>query len=155
MKAVVARGLEALEVKRLRDQVGRLFATLQEAAESEGPLAAGAWSPPVDVCETDRMVNIRVELPGVSADQIKLGLTSTRLRIWGTKKNRVSRQRVVSHLCSERSFGNFSRIVHLRWTISIKEARAELTNGVLIVRLPKTKDRRGTEFRVPIKETQG
>jgi HSP20 family protein len=152
MKAVVARGLEALEIKRLRDRIGRLFATLQEAAEAEGPLATGAWSPPVDVCETEGAVTVRVELPGISAEQIKVGLTSTKLRIWGTKKKRVSRQRVVSHLCSERSYGNFSRVVHLRWTISIKEVRAELANGVLIVRLPKTKDRRGTEFRVPIKE---
>jgi len=152
MKAVVARGLEALEIKRLRDQIGRLFATLQEAAEADGEMATGAWAPPIDVCETERVVTIRVELPGINADQIKLALTSTKLRIWGVKKKRVARQRIVSHLCSERSYGNFTRVVHLRWTISIKEARAELANGVLIIRLPKTQDRRGTEFRIPIKE---
>jgi HSP20 family protein len=153
MKAVVATPLEALEKKRLRDQIGRLFATLQEAVAADGPLAAGAWSPPVDVCETDRFISVRIELPGVSAEQIKIALTSTKLRIWGTKKKRPSRQRILSHLCSERSYGNFSRVVPLRWTISVREARAELVNGVLIVRLPKTRDRRGTEFRVPIKET--
>jgi HSP20 family protein len=152
MKAVVARGLEALEIKRLRDQIGRLFATLQEAAEADDEMAAGAWAPPIDVCETERVVTIRVELPGINADQIKLALTSTKLRIWGVKKKRVARQRIVSHLCSERSYGNFTRVVHLRWTISIKEARAELANGVLIIHLPKTQDRRGTEFRIPIKE---
>jgi HSP20 family protein len=153
MRAVVATGLEALEIKRLRDRIGRLFATLQEAVEADAPLATGAWSPPVDVCETERLISVRIELPGVTADQIKIGLTSSKLRIWGTKKKRVSRQRIVSHLCSERSYGNFSRIVHLRWTINIRETRAELANGVLIIRLPKTRDRRGTEFRVPIKET--
>ncbi|MDX6610956.1 MAG: hypothetical protein QOD75_142 [Blastocatellia bacterium] len=153
MKAVVATPLEALEKKRLRDRIGRLFATLQEAVEADGPLAAGAWSPPVDVCETDHFISVRIELPGVTADQIKIALTSSRLRIWGTKKKRPSRQRTISHLCSERSYGNFSRVVPLRWTISVREARAELADGVLIVRLPKTKDRRGTEFRVPIKET--
>jgi HSP20 family protein len=152
MKAVVATGLERLEIKRLRDRIGQLFATLQEAVEADAPLATGAWSPPVDVCETDRLVTVRIELPGVTADQIKIGLTNTKLRIWGEKKKRASRQRIVSHLCSERSYGNFSRIVHLRWPIGIREAKAELANGVLIVRLPKTKDRRGTEFRVPIKE---
>lgn len=153
MKAVVATGLEALEIKRLRDRIGRLFATLQEAVEADAPLASGAWSPPVDVCETERLITVRVELPGISADQVKIGLTSTKLRIWGAKKKRRAPQRVVSHLCSERRYGNFSRIVHLRWTIDIRAARAELVNGVLMVRLPKTKDRRGTEFRVPIKET--
>jgi HSP20 family protein len=153
MKAVVATGLERLEIKRLRDRIGRLFATLQEAVEADAPLATGAWSPPVDLCETERFITVKVELPGVTADQIKIGLTSTKLRIWGEKKKRIPRPRPVSHLCSERSYGNFSRIVPLRWTISIREARAELANGVLIIRLPKTKDRRGTEFRVPIKDT--
>ncbi len=118
----------------------------------DAPLAPGAWAPAVDVCETEQLITVRVELPGIAAEHIKIGLTSTELRIWGDKKKRMPRQRIVSHLCSERSYGNFSRIVHLRWTISIREAKAELTNGVLTVRLPKTKDRRGTEFRVPIKE---
>ena len=153
MKAVVSTGLERLEIKRLRDRIGRLFATLQEAVEVDAPLAPGAWAPAVDVCETEKLITVRVELPGIGADHIKIGLTSTKLRIWGEKKKRMPRQRILSHLCSERSYGNFSRIVHLRWTISIREAKAELTNGVLTVRLPKTKDRRGTEFRVPIKET--
>lgn len=153
MKAVVATGLERLEIKRLRDRIGRLFATLQEAVEVDAPLAPGAWAPAVDVCETDKLITIRVELPGIGAEHIKIGLTSTKLRIWGDKKKRIPRQRILSHLCSERSYGTFSRIVHLRWTIDIREAKAELTNGVLTVRLPKTKDRRGTEFRVPIKET--
>ena len=74
IKPIRATGLERLELQRLRDRVGRLFAALQEATEAENPLASGAWAPPVDVCETEKMIIIRVELPGVSADQIKIGL---------------------------------------------------------------------------------
>lgn len=152
MKAARATGLERLELERLRDRVGRLFAALEEATDADVPPVPGAWSPPVDLCETENGVTVRVELPGVRAEQIKLGLTNTQLRISGEKKKRIPRSRVISHLCSERSYGHFSRVVPLRWAVAAREATAELIGGVLIIHLPKLKDRRGTEFRIPIRE---
>src|SRR6185503_17479980 len=109
IKPIRATGLERLELQRLRDRVGRLHAALEEATEAENPLASGAWAPPVDLCETAKMIALRVELPGVAADQIKIGLTNDKLRIWGEKKRRPSRRRIISYLCSERSFGKFGR----------------------------------------------
>jgi HSP20 family protein len=152
IKAAHAIGLERLELKRLRDHVGRLFAALQEAAEADAPPAPGAWTPPVDLCEAEDAIYVRVELPGVRATEIKLGLTSAQLRISGEKKKHAPRRRIISHLCSERSYGHFSRVVPLRWSVHVREATAALKNGVLIVRLPKLRDRRGAEFKVPIKE---
>jgi len=153
MKPIRATGLERLELQRLRDRVGRLFASLQEATEADDPLASGAWAPPVDLCETDDAIFIRVELPGVNPDQIKIGVTNTQLRIWGEKKRRVRRNRIISHLCSERSYGRFSRIVPLRWSVSVRDGTAELAKGILLVRLPKTVDRRGAEFTIEVKDT--
>lgn len=148
-------GLERLELLRLRDRVGRLFAALQEATVAEDPLASGAWAPPVDLCEATDALYVRVELPGLSADQIQIGLTNTQLRIWGEKKRSVAAQPITSHLCSERSYGRFSRLVPLRWTVSVREATAELANGLLLIRLPKIEDRRGVEFKLTVKEAIG
>jgi HSP20 family protein len=152
IKAAHATGLERLELERLRDRVGRLFDALQEATLDDAPATPGAWSPPVDLCETSDAITLRVELPGVAASQIKIGLTGTHLRICGEKKKRTPRTRIISHLCSERSYGHFSRTVPLRWTINVREATAELSNGILIIRLPKRRDRRGAEFKVTIRE---
>jgi HSP20 family protein len=104
------------------------------------------------VCETKDDVTVRVEVPGVRAEHLAVGLTTTQLRVCGEKKKRVTRNRILSHLCSERTYGHFSRTVPLRWTVNVRAATAELVNGVLVVRLPKQKDRRGVEFKVPIKE---
>jgi HSP20 family protein len=145
-------GLKRIELERLRDGVGRLYAALQEATEAEVPVAGASWAPPVDLCETKDEITVRVELPGIAASQIKIGLTNTHLRICGEKKKRAPRNRIISHLCSERSYGHFSRVVPLRWTVNVNAATAELANGVLIIRLPKQKDRRGAEFKIPIKE---
>ena len=154
VKNVGPAGLERIELKRLMERVGRLFSVLQEAAQEQLPEIAGAWVPPVDVCETANAICLRIELPGVSASQIKIGLNSSKLRIYGEKKKRNPRLRIVSHFCSERSYGHFNRVLPLRWTISVKDATAELMHGMLCINLPKIKDRRGSEFRVPIIDTE-
>ena len=152
IKPIRATGLERLEVQLLRDRVGQIYAALQEATEAENPLVSGTWAPPVDLCETETAILIRAELPGVTADQIKIGLTNTKLRIWGEKKRRPNRRKVISYHCSERSFGKFGRIVPLRWSVCIRDATAELRGGMLHITLPKIQDRRGEEVLVEVKD---
>jgi HSP20 family protein len=153
VKSVGPAGLQRIELKRLTERIGQLFTVLQEAADAQMAEVPGAWIPPVDVCETANAICVRIELPGVSAHQIKIGLNGNKLRICGQKKKKEFRKRIVSHLCSERSYGNFNRVVPLRWTISVTKARAELSCGVLLIDLPKINDRRGSEFRIPVVET--
>jgi len=153
VKSTGAAGLERIELKQLAERVGKLYSVLREAAEAElTPLAA--FKPPTDVCESADAVCIRIELPSVSANQIKIALMSDKIRVYGEKKKRNPRQKIISHLCSERNYGRFSRVVPLRWTISVQDAKAELRDGVLMIHLPKTRDRRGSEFKVPIKEIE-
>jgi|ERR1041385_5620285 HSP20 family protein len=152
VKSVGSAGLERIELKRLTERIGRLYSILHEAAEVETTPLAGAFVPPVDVCETADRVCIRIELPGVKADEIKIGLNGNQIRICGEKKRRKPRQRITSHLCSERNYGQFNRVVPLRWTISVKDTSAELKDGVLLIHLPKINDRRGYEYQIPITE---
>ncbi|HYX29689.1 MAG TPA: Hsp20/alpha crystallin family protein [Pyrinomonadaceae bacterium] len=153
VKSTGAAGLERIELKKLAERVGKIYSVLREAVEVDvTPLAA--FKPPTDVCETSDAVFVRIELPGVTANQIKLALTSEKILIYGEKKKKNPRQKIVSHLCSERNYGRFRRVVPLRWTISVKETTAELKDGVLLIRLPKIKDRRGSEIKIPIKEIE-
>lgn len=145
-------GLERIELERLRNRVGRLVAALQELVDDVPGGAAGVWTPPVDLCESGAAIVVRAELPGVAAEEIELAMTGTSLRISGKKKKRRAARGVVSHLCSERAFGAFSRTVPLRWSVKTRGATAQLEDGVLTVRLPKLADRRGEEYKIPIKE---
>jgi HSP20 family protein len=96
------------------------------------------------------VIDVRIELPGVTIGQVRVGLNGNKLRICGEKKKRAARQRVISHHCTERTYGHFDRVIPLRWSIDISAATAELSNGMLLVHLPKLKERRGSEFKVPI-----
>lgn len=152
VKSVGPAGLERIELKRLTERIGWLFSLLQEAAAAQTPTIAGTWSPLVDVCETTKAIEVRIEVPGITAAQVKVGLNGNKLRISGDKKKQSSRQRITSHLCSERAYGRFERVVPIRWPVEVKGASADLAKGVLLVRLPKLKDRRGSEIIVPITE---
>jgi len=148
-KAVHAIMLERGDLERLRARVNRLLAALQEASEMEALDAPGTWLPPVDLSESPSCVTVEMELPGVRADSVAVILTNERLTVTGKKRKGAPRG-VISHLCSERSYGNFKRAVPLRWPIRADGATATLKNGVLVVRLPKLEDRRGTEFRIEV-----
>ena len=153
VRSVGPAGLERIELKRLTERVEWLSSLLQEAVAAQTPAIAGTWAPSVDVCETTKAINVRIELPGVTIGQVKVGLNGNKLRICGEKKKRALRQRIVSHHCSERTYGHFDRVIPLRWSIDIKAATAELSNGMLLVHLPKLNDRRGSEFKIPIIQT--
>lgn len=148
-KPLPAAGLEHIELERLRRRVERLFAALQEATEEAALSVPGTIVPPVDLCESEDVLTVRVEMPGVPAEALTVTLTNTELRVAGRKKKGATRGRLV-HLCSERSYGLLSRTVPLRWPVSVRDATAELHRGVLVVRLPKLKDRRGAEFRITV-----
>ncbi len=153
-KPVRATGLEGIELERLRDRVGQLFATLQEAAEEVAPPDPGTWSPIVDLCEESDAVVVRIELPGVSVEQIEVVSTNAQLRVSGIRKRSVPRGRIV-HLCSERAYGYFYRAVPLRWSVRAREATASLRDGVLTVRLPKLDERRGASFQITVTDDGG
>ncbi|HVG39226.1 MAG TPA: Hsp20/alpha crystallin family protein [Pyrinomonadaceae bacterium] len=151
--AAHATGLEGIELERLRERLGQLYAILEEAAAAVAPPAPGEWAPAVDLCEAEEVITVKVELPGVERERIGVTLSGSQLIISGEKNRRApSRRRGISHLCSECSSGRFSRTLPLRWTISVREATAELRDGVLVVRLPKLKERRGAAFKIPVSE---
>ncbi|HEX6182571.1 MAG TPA: Hsp20/alpha crystallin family protein [Pyrinomonadaceae bacterium] len=150
-RTVHAAIFDPAELERLRGRVGRLLLALQEASEMAAGEAGAAWLPAVDLCESDSCVTVSVELPGVRAEQIEVALTNDELRVRGRKRKGAPRG-VISHLCSERSFGQFARTILLRWPVRKNAATAELKDGVLTVRLPKLEDRRGAEHKIEVKE---
>jgi HSP20 family protein len=147
-KTLHATVFDRAQLERLRGRVGRLFVALQEASEMAAG-EAGAWLPPVDLCESGECVTVRVELPGVRAEHLEVSLTNEELRVRGRKRKGAPRG-VTRHLCSERSFGQFARNIPLRWPVRRDGATAALRDGVLTVRLPKLRERRGGEHVIAV-----
>lgn len=143
-------GFERVEIERLRQKFERLFSVLEESIEADSLEVFGAFLPAVDLRETEKAVFICVELAGVKSEDINLFVNSKELCIEGVRKTSKRTQKAISHFCCERQYGKFRRVIQLRWAIDLKDANAELKNGLLEIYLPKLADRRGKVVKIPI-----
>jgi HSP20 family protein len=116
------------------------------------PLSIGSWTPPVDKCQTESHVVIRVELPGVKLSDISISFRVESLRIQGVKRAPVSSHKLLCYYCLERRYGKFDRTLHISWTVNPRQATAYLDKGILTIELPKLKDRRGETISIAIAE---
>jgi HSP20 family protein len=134
------------ESAEFADELRRIFGELAGATPE---WASGECSPPVDVYETEALLEIVVDLPGVTATAIRVVLKGPTVLIAGHKLPRRGRGDSSFHLV-ERDFGRFIRTVRLPRPFDGSRARASLAEGELRVSLPKVRDRRGTSIAVPV-----
>jgi HSP20 family protein len=135
----------------LADDVHRLLDDLARRRPDRRQLVAGECMPVVDVFETDRSVEIVLDLPGVAADAVRILFKAGVLLIVGEKERPdVSRRGPSSFHLVERDFGRFARAVRVHAAVDAARARARLKDGELRIILPKLPERRGRELLVSI-----
>jgi HSP20 family protein len=123
---------------------------LMEAEAFLDSLTLGTWLPNVDLCETNELYTVRVELPGVDLEDISLTIQDAVVRVSGVKREPNVSQKLLCYYCLERRYGKFLREINLESVVDAHRATAQLDNGVLIVELPKLVDRRGRVLEIPI-----
>ena len=110
----------------------------------------GAFSPRVDVNESDKEIKVAAELPGLDENQIEVSLAHNVLTISGEKKEEKE-DKGKNFYRMERSYGSFQRSVPLPVEIETDKVEAKFKKGVLTITLPKTAEARKQAKRIPIK----
>jgi HSP20 family protein len=137
----VQRGKIARELAALEEQMDRAFERVL-ASTSRLP-GADAWRPALDVLETERSIVLRVELAGVTSDEVKLVVDGEYVQISGrrTLSRAGQNQR---HLLIELPQGPFERVLRMRTPYDADAVTAKLENGILVVELPRVESRTRT-----------
>ena len=91
--------------------------------------------PDVDICETDDMLRLWADMPGVTEKDVEVILKDGMLTITGMVDASVYNQ--LSPIYTEYNVGNFYRQFALNEEIDDSRIRARMRNGVLEVELPK------------------
>ena len=99
---------------------------------------ATTWAPVVDVCERADEIVIWVEMPGVDRSDVQVAWNEGVLIISGLKRQRPAGPDVATYLCVERAYGHFRREISIKVPVDHKNAKAELKNGLLKIRIPKS-----------------
>ena len=95
-----------------------------------------AFSPRLDVTETDKEVTVSVELPGLEEKDVDVRLSQNVLTISG-QKSREKEEKGHNFLRTERSYGSFKRSIPLPSPVDAGKVDAVFHKGVLTVTLPK------------------
>lgn len=91
---------------------------------------------PLDLRIADEEYLIEAFLPGVVADDLDIQIENNIVTIKGEIK--IERNEGDRYLLKERPFGAFQRSVELPDDVDANKVEAELKNGVLTLRLPKS-----------------
>jgi HSP20 family protein len=100
------------------------------ASAEEGTLA-------VDVSEDEKTVIVRASLPGFKKEDIHVEVNDGVLSI-KAERSEEKEDKGENFYRKERFFGSVSRRIALPSTVTEAETRAELKDGVLTLRLPKS-----------------
>ncbi len=110
---------------------------------------AGAYRPPSDVTEVDDAVKILLEVPGVPPDALQVWVRGDCIEVTGEKPPEFPSGET-SFLCLERIFGRFRRVFEVVGCLNLGEVSARLSEGLLVITIPKIVERRGRERRIPV-----
>ncbi len=132
------------EMNRLFDEAFRGFGT------APAVFSGASTAPALDMRETDKAVEVAVELPGVEEKDVEVSVNDGVLTVRGERRADREEKHGDWHLV-ERSSGSFVRSVALPSGVDDAKATAEFRNGVLTITLPKTAEAEARVRRIPIK----
>ena len=128
--------------KNILTQWAQLQRKLAGASEHLlGAHGSGAWSPNTDVFESADDVVVKVELAGVDKESIHVHLEDQAVIIDGFRRDPYGGESTAGYRFRqmEIEYGPFRRIVSVPYPVDGERARAQISNGVLKVRLPRSK----------------
>ncbi|MCE1251969.1 MAG: Hsp20/alpha crystallin family protein [Anaerolineae bacterium] len=149
------RRQEADSFLQLRDEMDRMFESFFEPPWSLRPFEPfesnfSGFMPSLDVNETDKDINVTIELPGLEDKDIQLSLENNVLTVSGEKKFEKQEKKNNFHRL-ERSYGSFSRQVALPCDVDEDRVSAVFKNGILNISLPKLQANSSQNKRIVVK----
>ena len=146
----ISRMLISMDVGDLGHDVRRLFEELGRGRPERRHLISGECVPLQDVFETDRTIEIVLDLPGVTIESCRIMLKAGTVLVVGEKERPEPQFGPASFHLVERDFGRFARAIRIHAAFDAGNARARLKDGELRIILPKMTERRGREIQVKI-----
>jgi HSP20 family protein len=139
------------ELWNIQREINRIFENFFHGdLQDDGAFGLSLWTPAVDIAEHDNEYVVRVELPGVSKDDVKITLESNVLTIRGEKKREKDVEKDNYHRM-ERMYGSFQRSFTLPSTVRADKIDAVYKDGILTITLPKAEEARPKQIEVKVK----
>ena len=133
---------DARSLSRLFDDTLQQFFT---PASSEG---VSARNPALDVAESDRAYTVKLEMPGVSKEDVKVSIEGRQVSVQAHSQKTDERTEGERVVYRERAVSSYARSFTLAAEVDQAESVAKLENGVLTLTLPKRGARTAAQLTV-------
>lgn len=131
----------------LRREMDGLFGAL---LNTDAQSAVAAWSPSLNVAETETSYEVSVELPGMAPEDVQVELKDGLLTISGERRQVEESNDKKFHRV-EHTYGKFERSLRLSSPVDEDKVTAEYQQGILNVTIPKAEKARPRKIEVTAK----
>ena len=112
-------------------------------------MTVSQWTPLVDITEDDAEYLLKVELPEMKKDEVKVSVENGELTLTGERQFEKEEKNKKYHRI-ERSYGSFVRSFTLPDNVNAAKVNAEFKDGLLRVHLPKQEPAKPAAVQVPV-----
>jgi HSP20 family protein len=123
----------------LRESMNRLFKEAFGPITEKSEMKGDSWNPSVDIYETDDVLFLTAEIPGLDEKDIEIQIEDNTLSLKGERQF-AKETKEENYRRIERSYGSFCRSFSLPRHIDQENIKANHENGVLKITMPKKKE---------------
>ena len=128
----------------------RLNSLLEDARRGDDELTTtGSFIPPVDIFEDGNRIVLKLEVPGMKQDDLKIQVESNALLVRGERKFEQETNEKNYHRI-ERRYGSFARSFTLPNTVDTNKVQAHYDAGVLSIEMGKKPEAQPKQIQVSI-----
>jgi HSP20 family protein len=113
------------------------------------PQEAGAFTPSMEVRETEDAYILEADVPGIPKDAIDITVEDNRVTIKGERKAEATKEGKGYHR-SERRYGSFERSFTVKDGFDGEKVEASVEHGVLRLTLPKRAEQKPRRIEVKV-----
>lgn len=134
------------DLSTVREDVHHLLDDLFGRSTSFDDLSP-QFAPPADIHETPEAFVLKMDLPGVSPNQVKVSMTGDVLHVRGQRSEEKAGNGTTRHR-TERVYGAFERTFQLSSPVRADQIQAKYRDGVLEIVVPKAEEAKVREIEV-------
>jgi HSP20 family protein len=139
------------DVLSMQREINRMFSHFfRGGSQEEEAIMPSAWVPAADIAEREDDYVVRMEIPGVPKEDVRITIQESVLTVRGEKKQEKESRGSQYHRV-ERSYGSFTRSFALPSAVKADAIDATYRDGILQVTLPKAEEARPKQVDVKVR----
>lgn len=134
------------EMQDVQREMNRLFEDML-APSTRGHGLSAAFSPAVELEETEEAYQLKLEVPGLEPSDLDIEVTAEAVSIKGERKTETKEENG-GVTRTEFRYGQFQRVIPLPGRINNQNVSADYKNGILHLSLPKAEEEKNRVVKV-------